>query len=133
MLSMKSPEMRLHSRLRKDYETGCWLWTGSRNGTGYGQIWLDGTMVGTHRFSYEIHIGPIPENMTLDHLCRVRHCFNPRHLEVATHRTNILRGTGATARNARKTRCKNGHLFDESNTYWRAGRTKRRCRECHRL
>ncbi|MCZ6447620.1 MAG: HNH endonuclease signature motif containing protein [Alphaproteobacteria bacterium] len=88
-----------------------------------------------HRFSYETLVGPIPEGLILDHLCRVRSCCNPSHSEAVTHRVNILRGDGITAINARKLFCKRGHpLFGENlrpqNPETRYGRI---CRACHRL
>jgi hypothetical protein len=52
-------------------------------------------MVIAHRLSYEWLVGPVPEGMELDHLCRVRHCVNPSHLEVVTHSVNVIRGNEA--------------------------------------
>ena len=71
----------------------CWLWTGSRNNMGYGKIKQADrrTMSLAHRVSYELLVGPIPEGMQLDHLCRVRHCVRPDHLEVVTNRENNMR------------------------------------------
>jgi hypothetical protein len=80
--------------------------------------------------AYELAIGPIPEGLTIDHLCRNRGCVNPAHLEAVTNRTNLLRGDGIAALNARKTHCKRGHEFTPENTYvWREG--TRACRACH--
>ena len=56
--------------------------------------------MGAHRWSYQHHIGPVPEGLVLDHLCRVRHCVNPDHLEPVTSRENTLRGEGFAAVNA---------------------------------
>jgi hypothetical protein len=75
-------------------------------------------------------VGPIPEGLTIDHLCRVRHCVNPAHLEAVSERVNILRGNGAGARNARKTHCVKGHAFTPDNLY-RDYQGYRRCRRCH--
>lgn len=105
----------------------CWLWTGAKS-NGYGQLGVDGKNRLVHRLSYELYIGPIPEGLIIDHLCRVRHCLNPDHLEVVTQRENILRGTAPTAQNARKTHCKHGHPFDEQNTY--VHNNGRYCRAC---
>lgn len=67
--------------------------------------------------------------MTIDHLCRNRACFNPDHLEQVTNQTNILRGEGATATNARKTHCIRGHELVGTNLI--ASRTNgRSCRIC---
>ena len=70
---------------------GCWLWTAHRNADGYGVFRFDGQMGGAHRFAYRLLVGPVPEGMELDHLCRVRHCVNPDHLEVVTHAENVRR------------------------------------------
>ncbi|TDD77726.1 HNH endonuclease [Actinomadura rubrisoli] len=83
-----------------------------------------------HRFVYESLVGPIPEGLVLDHLCRVRACCNPAHLEPVTDRVNILRGASITAANARKTHCDHGHEFTSQNTYRHRGR--RLCRACNR-
>lgn len=71
----------------------CWLWTGGRAGRGdlYGQFWYGGTQGLAHRFSYETLVGPVPEGLELDHLCRVQHCVNPTHLEPVTPAVNIQR------------------------------------------
>ena len=106
----------------------CWLWTAHCNPDGYGRYRLNGTIRVAHRVAYEALTGPVPEGLDLDHLCRVRNCVNPEHLEPVTKRTNTLRGTGMSAERARQTHCKNGHEFTPENTYtWRA---MRRCRTC---
>lgn len=75
---------------------GCWEWSGSRADTGYGVHWTDEKkLVGAHRFSYELHKGPIPDDLHLDHLCRVRHCVNPDHLEPVTPAENTRRAWAA--------------------------------------
>ncbi len=107
---------------------GCWDWTGGRTWNDYGRFSYKTKSHRAHRAMYEILVGPIPEGMTLDHLCRNRGCVNPEHLEPVTLGENVLRGVGLTAQNARKTHCVNGHLFDEANTYW--GRLGRACRAC---
>ncbi len=103
-----TPEMRLHSRLHHDKDTGCWLYTGYVTDAGYGIICIGKKRLRAHRFSYEIHKGPIPKGLTLDHLCRVRHCVNPDHLEPVTLAVNVLRGNGCSAMHARRVNCKCG-------------------------
>ena len=73
-------------------ETGCWLWNGGKNGSGYGTIYLPGTgSVYAHRYFYEHFIGKIPAGLEIDHLCKTRECVNPGHLEAVTHEENMRR------------------------------------------
>lgn len=113
--------------------TGCWIWLRHIDPGGYASIGVprDGKLRTTiaHRVSYETFVGPIPDGLQLDHLCRVRHCVNPAHLEPVTARENSLRGLTIPAENARKTHCDSGHPFDQANTH--IGPTgHRRCRSC---
>ncbi len=108
---------------------GCWRW--ERPDGRYGRIWHEGRMASAHRLVYELVMGPIPEGLTLDHLCGNTKCVNPAHLEPVTLRENILRGTSPIAVQARQTHCKRGHLLAEDNLYSsRGGRVKRACRAC---
>src|SRR5690348_14749328 len=111
-------------------ESDCWVWMGAKSKAGYGQLWSDGKVAYLHRLTFEFYVGPIPEGLTIDHLCRNRACCNPAHLEAVPLRENIRRSDSATANNARKTHCVNGHLFDEVNTQFTS--KGRRCRACHR-
>lgn len=125
-----NPTERFWAKVDRRRSDGCWLWTGSKNRGGYGTITVNGHTRAVHRVAYELLVGPIPDGLQLDHLCRVRHCVNPAHLEPVTQRENILRGQGLAAANAAKTHCLRGHPFDGSNTYvWRG---KRFCRACNR-
>lgn len=106
----------------------CWLWTASTNPKGYGKF---GAMsLAAHRYSYEALVGTIPEGMDLDHLCRVRHCVNPAHLEPVSRRENLMRGETRAAANVLKTHCPAGHQYDEAKTSYRNG--QRHCRACAR-
>lgn len=107
----------------------CWLWAGQIDAYGYGTMKVDGKMRKAHRLAYAATAGPIPDGQDLDHLCRVRNCVNPQHLEPVSRVTNIMRGEGVSAERARQTHCKRGHIFDEANTYyWRTSRCCRTCR-----
>ena len=118
------------AKVDKSDPEGCWLWTGALS-DGYGSFGIEGHRTkGAHRYAYETLVGPVPSGLQLDHLCRVRNCVNPDHLEPVTQRENLLRSEGAAARNARKTHCENGHPFDDENTSSTNG--KRRCRACGR-
>lgn len=114
----------------------CWLWVGGKSTAGYAAFSADGINYG-HRWAYVHFIGPIPEGMVLDHLCRVRHCVNPAHLEVVTNEENIARGEAhlnAARAAARLTHCPHGHPKNEKNTYRRynkkLGRWEVVCRPC---
>lgn len=108
----------------------CWLWTGFIAPTGYGQLAGHGTTLRAHRVAYEQVVGPIPEGLVLDHICRVRHCVNPDHLRAVTNRENTLAGIGPSALNARKMECKHGHDLTDPASSYVDGRGWRVCRVC---
>lgn len=111
-----------------DDETGCWLWHGATSSNGYGAFRIHGRQDTVHRISYRTFVDPDLPKRPLDHLCRVRNCFNPRHLELVTSRTNVLRGVGITAENAKKTHCLRGHEFTQDNLV--PSRLKKGHRDC---
>jgi hypothetical protein len=113
--------------------SGCWLWGGALNRDGYGTIYVQGSKRKlAHRIIFESMRRPVPEGMHLDHLCRNRLCVNPDHLEIVSPRTNVLRGQGLTAVNARKTHCVQGHALTADNVWLdkRKSHTARKCRIC---
>lgn len=89
----------------------CWLWFGCRMRSGYGKLGRKGKTLLAHRYSYELLKGVIPKGLTIDHLCRVRNCVNPDHLEAVTIGVNTLRGSSVSALAARKTHCPSGHEY----------------------
>lgn len=114
--------------------TGCWLWIASKFDNGYGQFGFDGKNRKAHRVSYELYKSKIPTGLTLDHLCRVRECVNPDHLEPVTNRENTLRGNTITRDNLNKTNCPNGHQLIAPNLgQWELAHGKRSCLECKKL
>lgn len=124
-------EVRFMAKVAKRSD-GCWQWTSFVRPDGYPMFRFGQRAIRAHRFAYELLVGPIPEGMQLDHLCRNRACVNPTHREPVTHRENIMRGLAPTAQNARKTHCKRGHPLEGDNVY-RSPRGHRTCRTCKRL
>ncbi len=115
-------------------ESGCFIWLHACNPNGYGHFcitvggkkkWVD-----AHRASYIMHKGPIPKGMTVDHLCKVKSCVNPDHLECVTYKENNKRSNSRSAKNIRKTHCPKGHPLSGDNLYSYKG--KRNCRTCRR-
>jgi hypothetical protein len=144
-MAKRSPEERFWAKVDKNGpvpahrpELGpCWLWKTTHGGR-HVTFRVEGRQVHAYRYAHELLVGPVPEGLVPDHLCRVRACVKPiadedgpAHLELVTNRENVLRGEGPSARNARKTHCKRGHPFDTANTHVdpRGGRT---CRACKR-
>ena len=124
---------RLERRRAGLSEHECWPWPGTLTG-GYGRIQVDGSLAYVHRVSFEAFVGPIPDGLTIDHLCRNRSCFNPRHLDPVDQRVNNLRAYDTvTARNTRKVACPAGHPYSGSNLHvYRdpRGYVHRICRTC---
>lgn len=133
-------EQRLYDRCRVEpgpEKTPCWIWLGSVNTEGYGNMQVNGVVSYVHRIAYTHWKGPIPHNLEIDHLCARRSCFNPDHLDAVSHRVNRLRGRNAQTE---KAACKNGHGYNDQNTLWAQqtnanGTTymKRICRRCAKI
>lgn len=130
---MKGPKPLPFSVLvwRRVLKTGtCWLWQGATT-KGYGNIRRRRTNIAVHRWAYEDAKGPIPPGMDLDHLCRVRNCVNPDHLEPVRRGVNVLRGATVAAENGYKTHCIRGHAFDVKNTRVNIDQfVHRSCKQC---
>lgn len=124
-------EQRFWAKADRREPDECWPWTGT-TAQGYGFVMHEGLRHYVHRWSYEHHVGPIPDGLTLDHLCRNRACVNPAHLEPVTIAENVMRGESPPARNARKTHCPQGHPYDATNTSVSKTTGWRQCRTCAR-
>jgi hypothetical protein len=127
-------------RLRAKVETGplpkwapflgpCWLWTAHCNPKGYGKFRFEGRSWMVHRLVYVLFVGAVEPAQEIDHLCRVRNCVRPGHLEAVSRLSNCLRGFSPSAQNARKTHCIHGHEFTAENTIVRKDGW-RGCRAC---
>ena len=108
--------------------SGCWEWQGYIDRHGYGRITINYKPHSAHRVGYELFVGPIPDGLVIDHLCRNRACVNPEHLEPVTNDENVRRGL----RSPTKTHCVHGHEFTIENTRISAS-GRRRCLECERI
>jgi len=127
-----TPKVLTQFWLKVEKTNNCWLWTGrqkgGQNGDRYGRFSYKPLDIYAHRFSYELFKGEIPTNLEIDHLCRVRLCVNPDHLELVSRKVNVLRGKSFSAINSRKTHCSKGHKFTPENTYQYS--YQRKCKTC---
>lgn len=117
---------------RTDRSGECWIWRGALLASGYGQMKSCGKNRRVHRVAYELAYGPVPDGLVIDHLCRVKACCRPDHLEAVTQRENLLRGNTVNAANAAKVTCVNGHALSGANVYVNPTTGHRSCRSCHR-
>lgn len=111
------------------YKSPCWLWPVRANSYGTFHLSNPTHAIRAHRWAYEQFIGPVPDGLVIDHLCRNPSCVNPAHLEAVTQKVNLLRGNTLQAQNTAKTHCIHGHLLDGNNLYKRPN-GKRVCRIC---
>ena len=123
---------KFEERVERGPHEACWLWRGSFYGNGYGRLGHGPDVLLAHRVSYELHVGPIPDGLTIDHLCRVPACVNPAHLEAVTFRENVLRGVSPPAQGARRTECPAGHPYTPDNLKTYKGCRGRMCLTCAR-
>ena len=122
---------RLLDKIDVDGAGGCWLWTSALDQGGYPIVWIGaGVSRRAHRVVYELFVEPIAAGLQLDHLCSVRRCVNPDHLEAVTGAVNVGRSPNTPmARKRAQTHCKRGHPFDLLNTRWTSD-GRRSCRAC---
>lgn len=126
---------RAMCRVEYDTNGGCWLWSGYLNEFGYAIMWARKTWRAA-RFFYQATVREIPKGFQVDHLCRVRSCVNPAHLQAVSQRANILRGVAPPSLNAKKTHCPRGHELTRENTVpviGPRGAPERTCRKCRRI
>lgn len=109
----------------------CWIWTGGCFASGHGRARVDGRQTTAHRAAWLQLVGPVPDDLHVDHLCCNPPCVNPAHMELVTCGENVLRGTCPAALNARKTHCKRGHPLEGENLRILVS-GNRNCRECER-
>lgn len=124
---------RFWSKVKKS--EGCWTWLGYSNRRGYGQVILQGKVIGAHRAAWSLSGKELPKfklGLSLDHLCKNKLCVRPDHLEVVTTAENTLRSDNICMQNKAKTQCKNGHMFTQENTVIRRS-GHRDCRACLRI
>ncbi len=120
-----------------EFTDDCWIWQAAA-ANGYGVFTMAKNEVGrkmscrAHRVAYQLMREAIPSGLVIDHLCRTKLCVHPWHLEAVTDKTNLMRGAGSPARNARKTHCKRHHpLADDNLIIDHQG--FRQCRRCNML
>jgi len=133
---MKQPDRfelirAMFSKVEQITESGCWIYHGRISHDGYAVAWLDKKHVRVHRVFYELRNGKIPPGLECDHLCRVRNCVNPDHIQpVPGYINGVVRGEGIAANNAKKNTCKNGHVFDRIRPWGVQGKLVRNCSIC---
>lgn len=135
MANLMALPARIREKIAPEPNTGCWLWDACTFKMGYACFYTGekpGGRVVAHRRVYELLKGRVPSNLTLDHLCRVRSCVNPDHLEPVTRGENVLRGEGIPAQRSRQTHCIRGHELSGANLRLRPN-GYRNCRACEAI
>lgn len=119
----RDPASRFWPKVDRSNPDGCWLWTANFGSSKYGLFWDGDRMMNAHKFSFELVHGPVPSGLELDHIvCDTPACVNPAHMQISTHADNMFR--------TRRTRCPQGHPYDNTNTYHRPDGKGRGCLSC---
>jgi hypothetical protein len=119
-----SAQERFERLYTPEPNSGCWLWLGA--GKRYGSFTNEfGKNESAHRFAYRTLVGPVPDGLTIDHLCRTKMCVNPFHMEPVTIRENCLRKPFQLNQYMNATHCIKGHILDGKN------KVQRFCKKCH--
>jgi hypothetical protein len=121
---------RIMAKVSMEPNSGCWLWLEATDLKGYALMIVNGKTKRVHRLAYESLVGPIPDGLQLDHLCRVRCCVNPKHLEPVTNRENGRRGIASQVNSDRQkaaTHCRRGHPYDSQS---KRTNGSRECKVC---
>lgn len=84
----KPLHLKLSQKINQDAQTGCWIWTGWRCSSGYGEININGKKLRAHRVMFEQRYGPIPPGLFICHHCDNPPCCNPDHLFLGTAKDN---------------------------------------------
>lgn len=106
---------RIEAKIVPEPNSGCWLWVGNVCNKGYGCVNYKKRAYRVHRLAYEFLCEPVPAGLQLDHLCRVRCCVNPDHLEPVTLLENVRRGNSGKFQRS-KLHCPQGHPYNNENT-----------------
>lgn len=138
---LKGEMDRILTKIHFEPNTGCWLWDGSVTHNGYGifsrQFGDKTSSTVIHRMTYRWYKGEIPEDLELDHLCQVRCCANPEHMEPVTNKENFDRSMKRGKIVQAWLKCEKGHHLTEGNicyyTIKNSGKIKKRCRECQKV
>ena len=124
---------RFFKLIKIDQISGCWNWCGYLNSNGYGKLGIKMKTHYSHRISYFIFKGEIPEGLVVDHKCRNRSCVNPDHLRAVTRRTNTIENSSSMAAiHSRKKECLRGHPLSGTNLRIRKNGS-RICIACHQM
>jgi len=127
---------RFWAKVNKEADNGCWEWTAATSNKGYGQFGVNKIAKSTHRISYIIHKGEIPGGLMICHTCNNPPCINPNHVYAGTSSDNMKQSVREMRHfEQSKTHCKNGHEFNQENTFLRDRKGRgitRVCRSCKR-